>query len=216
MMLLGQMWSLSIEEHFYLLWPLTLAYLLRKHSRKDAMIVMALAVVIMWCWRYVCIYYFAQGWTKIYVRFDTHATGLTIGCILALVGAHRLPKGSGWVGAALIATAAAFYPWNQYASLKYGIPMAEVGTALLLVGLQQPGALRTIFSLRPLPYLGKLSYGIYLWHYPIFVYLREQHGHWHAFLIGVPVSVALAALSYHTVEAYFRRQPQREVVSVFS
>ena len=66
-----------------------------------------------------------------------------------------------------------------------------------------------VLSLAPLRWLGKLSYSLYLWHYPVLRLLRDQ-GDWRiVLLVGLPVSLALAALSYATVERWGLRMRAR-------
>lgn len=206
-MLLGQVWSLAVEEHFYLLWPIALAALLRYYTRTKAAWIMVAAFVALLLWRVLWLAH-GQTWTQVYVRFDTHATGLALGCALALYGADRLPRWAGYAGVALLAIAATQYPWRGPDSLVQGITLAEIGSALLIAGIQRPGLLASVLSFGWLSYLGRLSYGIYLWHYPIFVYLREREQYGYTMIVGSLLTVALAALSYHTVEAFVRNLKQ--------
>jgi len=92
----------------------------------------------------------------------------------------------------------------------WGLCVAEWATVAMLVAVQTPGSqLSAMLSQPPLVWLGKISYGLYLWHYPIFRYLREDQ-HWSdVLMIGLPLSVSLAALSYYTVEAWGARRRAR-------
>ena len=212
-MLLGQVWSLAVEEHFYLLWPIALALLLKHYTRTRAAGIMVCAFVVLLAWRMLWLAH-GQTWTQVYVRFDTHATGLALGCALGLYGTDRFPRWIGYAGVALLVVAATQFPWRGADSLVQGITLAEIGSALLIAGIQRPGLLSSALSFGWLPYLGRLSYGIYLWHYPIFVYLRERESYAYAMLVGSALTVALAAFSYHTVEAYVRHWKRREPAPV--
>jgi peptidoglycan/LPS O-acetylase OafA/YrhL len=81
-----------------------------------------------------------------------------------------------------------------------GILAAEVCAAVLVIG-RKPEWLGTPL----LAYLGKLSYGIYLWHYPIVWIMRETHQPWPVTAgVSLLASIALAAISYHSIESWFR------------
>jgi peptidoglycan/LPS O-acetylase OafA/YrhL len=211
-LLIGHTWSLSVEEHFYLLWPLVLGFLLKHYTRPQAARRVVALALALFAWRAWC-YWSGQGLIAIYYRFDTHAVGLAAGCALAMLGTARLPKWSATVGLAVVVAAMSAYPWQTDATNPDGMLIAEIGAVLLVGGLQRDGWMTRALSFGWLPYIGRLSYGMYLFHYPIMVYLREQYDHTTAMVVGSALSVGLAALSYHTVEAAIR---QRKAVSALS
>ena len=180
------LWSLSVEEHFYLLWPLIF---LRWRPSGRVLLAAYLAVTV-WRWW--------PGQVGHYFRFDTHSTGLILGCLIAQAPRLRLPA---WPGLVCLAVLAAIPPgvdgWSQGPLLM----AAELSAAFVILA-RSPAWLE-----RPaLTYLGKLSYGIYLWHFPIMRVLLP-HSPWPQTLaIGLVASVAMAALSYHTIEALARRR----------
>ncbi len=186
-------WTLSVEEHFYLLWPL-----LFLRVRPSVGFLMALYAIAT-AWRWV-----QPDWYEAYYRFDTRASGLLLGCLLAHLPRLRLPA---WPALVLLVLAFVFLDRNGPYTQGIGLSLVELVAAWAIVGAH-PAWL----GWAPLAYLGKLSYGIYLWHYPIARVLRDADEPWQV-VAGVTVvaSIVLAAISYHTVEAAFRhRAPARE------
>ena len=199
-------WSLSVEEHFYLLWPLVLLGLARRGPGWVAVLILGLYLAAS-LWRIEAL---AQGteWRVVYHRLDTRLSGLMFGAGLAalcrgrtLAGPARLPL---WLVAVPVAgVLLAQGDWRDDGMLIWGVPAVELATAALILGVRSGGGgLAAVLSLAPLRWLGKLSYSLYLWHYPVLRLLRDQ-GDWRiALLVGLPVSLALAALSYATVERW--------------
>lgn len=185
-------WSLAVEEHFYLLWPLV--FLRWRPSTRWLMA----AYVIATAWRAVW-----HDWDASYYRFDTHATGLILGCAIASVDRIDFPA---WPGLIVLAICCVAFSWDSKTVQTIGFTVAEAGAMLLILGappawLGNPG----------LAYLGRLSYGIYLWHYPLARFVRDNGATWETVLVVSLVgSVAFAALSYHAVEARLRRRPGSE------
>lgn len=194
---LAHMWSLSIEEHFYLIWPIAMLLLLklRRRHAMGALIVIFIAATMWRHWEF-----FRVGWS-IYNRFDTHATGLILGCIVGL-SRWKLPSYISILGlAGLIATIAWSSFNTRFRLVTVGFTAAEISTALLI--LAEPRWL----GAAPLAWIGKMSYGIYLWHYPAARVLRQYDIPWEIQLLTITAfGVAMATLSYYTLEAHFRRR----------
>ena len=209
---LSHMWSLAVEAHFYLLWPLVLMFAHRRWKGPALVRVLLVTWLLATAVRWACTIR-GQSWSEVYYRTDTHMSGLLLGA---------------WLGAALRErawreTLRAWMPWllwlpvgailclrNYWGDLwmqMWGISLAEWATVPVLVALQRPGSeVARMFSLPVLAWLGRLSYGVYLWHFPIFVWMRSRYTWDVVLLVGGGASVALAAISYFTVEAWAVRR----------
>jgi peptidoglycan/LPS O-acetylase OafA/YrhL len=186
---LNHTWSLSVEEHFYLLWPLV--FLSFRPSIKQLAVAYVLATL--WRWQH-------PVWIEAYVRFDMRLSGLILGCLIAQIPRDRFPA---WPGLLALAVAVVVMPSGTNIAQGPGIMLVELAAAVAILG-------RPPEWLPKLAYPGKLSYGIYLWHYPIARVLREWGWSWQAtFAVTLLLSVALAALSYHTIEVWVRRPVKR-------
>lgn len=97
--------------------------------------------------------------------------------------------------------------WKNSLGLYAGVTCAELLTAAVILMLRQPGrpALHAALSSPAMVYLGKISYSLYLFHYPVFYHLRDHLGWQTTLIIGLPLSVALAVISYYTLERMGRK-----------
>jgi len=199
---LGHLWSLSVEEQFYLLWP----GVLKKWYRHRAAILVGV-VAFAPVYRVACHFLRLHG--KADETFPAVADMLAIGCLLA-VFAKRMPKIRG-VWAALMVLPVALVP------VQMGILHFHVTPVLLLVlwpvmhlsiaGLLWHVVQRPYWFLNvgPMVWLGKISYSLYLWQ-QLFVFGR--HGRpWY----GVLFAVGLAGASYYLVEQPMLRMRERKV-----
>lgn len=200
---LGHTWSLAVEEHFYLVWPLILLAAARLQQRTLVVVLLgAFVAVTLWRWFDLVIW---VDWYRTYYRFDTRASGLILGCALAITplkltasAANRLGIASVAVLALLMATLQFRTPWP----LLFGGMLVEIAAAGLILSVAhgEGGALRRLLAWRPLVGVGVISYSIYLWHYPIVRVLRDSFDPWAQFWIAAPLSIAIASLSYLAVE----------------
>jgi peptidoglycan/LPS O-acetylase OafA/YrhL len=203
---LSHCWSLAIEAKFYLFWPLILTVWARRMDAKTLARAIILLVMVAASWRMVNLQ--LLSWDMVYFRADTRLSGLLAGSALAAaLRAGFRPRIPGWAG---------FLPllllpllWREYGHsdmLSWATVLTELATVLLiLVVLQGEGVAARILATRPFVWLGGLSYGLYLWHYPIMRVLRDEtHWTW-TVMIGLPLSLALAWASLSTVERWARR-----------
>jgi peptidoglycan/LPS O-acetylase OafA/YrhL len=219
--LFTHLWSLSVEEQFYLFWPLAFAAGMKLFGRGRlvlGVIAGALAsVVLAWV-------LFDPGGdaSRVYYGTDTHAVGLLAGVALALVWSPielRRHKAGPLVGPfldlvgvlALGYIVLSFLHLHDYdlALWHGGYLWLAIATALLLAVLAHPAArLGPILGQKPLLWLGLRSYSFYLWHWPVLVLTRPGIDVSLPRGILIPLqllaTLALADLSYRYVELPFR------------
>lgn len=203
---LQHLWSLAVEVHYYLVWPVVLALLIRLPSRHQIPVVTILALTASAVRIHAL--WFSANLDQVYCYSHLRLSGLMTGSLLALVLTRTqihwlVAQALGVLG--LIGFMALHQAdlWKTASGLTLGIFGAELAAVGLIVwATGQPHLLSNPL----LMWLGRYSYGIYLWHYPVFRWLRVDNPWWLTLAIGFCLAVALAALSYHTVEALFRRR----------
>lgn len=188
-------WSLSVEEHYYLLWPLLLPLVLRSRSPAK---VMLLAYITMTAWRLANFYW--TGWDATYYRFDTRCSGMVLGGLIALAPPLELPGlRNHWVmlaGGAVVAATA------QFQSAQ-GVTVAPLLAELITMGLileVRSGHLATWLGSPAIAWLGRVSYPMYLWHSLLSGAAWAGDGPLQKVLFTVPPALALSAATYHWLE----------------
>ncbi|WP_395449360.1 acyltransferase family protein [Aminobacter sp. UC22_36] len=200
-------WSLSVEEQFYLLWPafLLLVVWLRPGARGIAFMLGVVAMVSFGASAWMTSV--SQPWAFYFspLRAWEFAVGglVSLGVAERWASGFRLSPVMGWIGIASIATAyltvSETDPFPGFIAL---LPVA--GTAMLLLSgaRQSPVGPAALLSLPPFQWTGKLSYSLYLWHWPVIVYATIL---WPDLaltgrLACLLATVALSYLSYRFVE----------------
>lgn len=206
-------WSLGIEERFYLLWPLMLLGLLALRSLRVALVVLLAAMLLVTLWRLMALQLWGVVGDEAYYRFDMRLSGLLLGAWLGLwIGcgfsvSEQLLRSRWLVLAWLALVVVVLYPTDDKGRLSFGLPLVEGAVLLTLLWLHQwpQGLLGRALAWPPLVYVGQLSYGLYLFHYPVMVYLKLQQPWWVTLLGGATVALLLAIFSYHLIERPIRR-----------
>jgi peptidoglycan/LPS O-acetylase OafA/YrhL len=195
---LSHTWSLSVEEHFYLLWPAVVLGLALIRVRRAVVYLLLAAYLAATFWRLWS--HLHIGWFETYYRFDTRTSGLILGALLAY-----LPelKHRAW---ALAVPMLALMLWRAADPLVpaafASTPAEWLGAALVLWAM----AGSKLLAWRPLAYTGRISYGLYLYHWPI-AYALQQAGlpWWQMAPIVLLVTFTLAHFSHKYWEARFRQ-----------
>jgi peptidoglycan/LPS O-acetylase OafA/YrhL len=206
---LGPLWSLAEEEQFYLFWPLLLLVL--NGSRRRLIVGLSVAFVMLIGYR-AGLAYSGASMRRLYYAPDTHADGLVLGCLAALVR----PKIATVYGRVGLIVAVSFFFVGAWTTswLAYGLPIFEIASVLLIVAAAD--GLLPELKFRVLVWLGLISYSLYLWNQPVRFYFQSRHP-W----MELAVAVGVAVLSFQFVEQPFRkrhvtssRQDQRTVTRV--
>jgi peptidoglycan/LPS O-acetylase OafA/YrhL len=201
---LAHTWSLAVEEQFYLLWPLVLLLLLKRGI--TAAIAGTLVIIAL---SYVATTMVLDDYMRSMYGSDVGAKGLLVGCLIALISAKRrsdvmIPT---WM-AVVAVTVLAFVGSNV---VPWASPLLTALPCGLVVGWV---AARPNFAVwRPLIFTGTISYGLYLYHFPLEAgpfNVFDQLGLWPRMLALFAASFALAAASYQFVERRITARHLRE------
>ena len=214
---LDHMWSLSVEEQFYLFWPLILFVLLKLTRGKRTPLVISTLVLAAVSFGWMA-FLFNTGAdaTRVYEGTDTRAGGILLGAALAiaLTNAHgyRIPPRALTIPAALLGVlgiGALFWLLPDYSPNLYNwglLALSAASVAVITAALDKRTLTSKFFGLTPLRWIGERSYGIYLWHLPAIVFIPQwENLPWaHPVLVTV-VAIALAHISWTLVEDPIRR-----------
>jgi peptidoglycan/LPS O-acetylase OafA/YrhL len=216
---LRHLWSLAIEEQFYLVWPIVLGLLLAlvRRPRLAAATIAAGAVASTW-WMAQQYVPFTDP-SRVYYGTDTRLSGLLLGSALALVvrpwehdlSARRQYQLSAVGGFGAVALAVLMLQVHELTPWLYrgGFLVVDVLTAAVVVGVAcRRGWLTVVLGTRPLVWIGTRSYAIYLVHWPVIVFTRPGVD---ISLTGVPLllyrlvlTLVLAELAHRLVEIPWR------------
>jgi peptidoglycan/LPS O-acetylase OafA/YrhL len=221
--LLKHLWSLAIEEQFYLIWPPMLLLGLRKLGRQrmiSTMLAVALASTVLMA-------VVANGSINAaYYSTDTRLSGLLLGSVMAFFyapyqirgrpgrGVRVALDGAGVLGLVVLLWAFGHYTFPAVARadtsvFRGGFLLVDVATLLVIAAVVHPRSdLGSILGCKPLRWIGLRSYSLYLWHYPIFCITRPGldvplHG-WPDLALRLGLSFGAAELSYRYVETPIR------------
>lgn len=222
---LQHLWSLAVEEQFYLLWPLLLLFIFRRGGRpgvaRTALVIALISTLAMAVLSVVWNVPGAGDASRLYMGTDTHCMSLLVGAALAAVfrpGAlpRSLPRARAaalsLVGvAATVAVIGSFALVTESSNWLYrgGFVVVALASAVMIAVVCHPAAwLGSAFAIAPLRWIGLRSYGIYLYHWPIFVVTRPDldlpFGGTPAFLVSLGLTLLVADLSYRYLEMPIR------------
>jgi peptidoglycan/LPS O-acetylase OafA/YrhL len=215
---LVHLWSLGWEENFYLVWPLLFALAGRRGTWRTFRWTAAAAVLGLTLMRFARFWLGLDPWRWLwafgYFRVDT----IILGCAIALfttpsiAATARRPWSEALSFAALATLVATFAASNENFFWAGGFTIVSIATFTIANHLRMrgPSSVASLLELTPFRWTGLISYGLYLWHFPVHWWMQQR---------GLPkpltvalsfaASYAIAALSYYTLEAFFRRMPRR-------
>lgn len=230
---LKHLWSLAIEEQFYLFFPFVLLMLFKIFKKKSNifvvfLIVSLISMAIMWM-----LYDPSKSISRIYFGTDTRLQTLLLGAMLALIWpAYKLKKNPpkiivwvieiiGLVGAIFLVRS--FFQFTEHSASVFqgGLYILGIFTLLFIMSSVHPDTLMSKFlSLPVLTWIGRYSYSLYLWHYPIIVLMQSHfiQGQipWYVHVISIILTVIMAVLSYQLIEQPFRKKGLKTFIDVKS
>ena len=214
---LGHSWALSLEAQFYILWPPLLFLILRNPKSNsyifNIFIIASLAALSVWVIRFLLL---TSGSLprRIYNGLDTRMDSFLVGAILATVKSflfrHRRLMLPLTVMAPLSAgglVVLAFYArWRSYQMAFYLYSVVEICSAIVILDLlyNTKSLLRRVLCMKWLVWIGTLSYGLYLWHYPVYVAMWNLGFQWLGMITyGSLLTLFVATFSFYMLERRF-------------
>lgn len=227
-------WSLAIEEQFYIIWPLVLIAVLRWRRSLRPVLVLCVVGAVASAVEMAMLFHAGGDPTRVYYGTDTRAQSLLAGAALAVWFAMRPAPGSRrsaaslgdqvpdgrarrWAlsAAGLGGVVVMAWLWSHLSgssTLTYegGFAMAAVATvAVIATAVRRPdGMLARVLSLAPVRFIGRISYSLYLWHWPVFMVVDSAKvgvGGYELFAVRVAITFALAVGSFYLIEQPIRR-----------
>ncbi|WP_162461663.1 acyltransferase [Mycolicibacterium sp. CBMA 234] len=221
---LGHTWSLAVEEQFYLVWPVVLAVLLKAIGLRFRLVALLVLVALGFAsWRSWSTFHGASV-ARLFNGTDMRGDALLIGCALGVAMAIPAVRHSTALQstakllavpslAALVVGGFTMDQQNRamYAGVALVFTLASTCLITALI-LPEPTIPHYIFRSPPLVFLGRICYGLYIWHYPIYMVIRFRFGVDDPLLLGllgVPLTFVAALLSWRFIESPFLKAKDR-------
>ncbi|QIK83555.1 acyltransferase family protein [Sanguibacter sp. HDW7] len=233
----SNLWSLAVEEQFYLVWPfVVVGVLLLARSRRAGLLAAGGAALVSAA-AMALLYSPGEDPTRVYYGTDTHVFGMMLGALLAFwyFGNVRTGRPAPWPAAiapvgrgarlvralkrrrpgvvamvclAVIGAFALLVPWDSPVTYRGGLLVLSLAAALLVTTMLHESRVRRVLETPALRWIGERSYGVYLWHWPVFVLLTQIFAKQYVEGSGIPlvwvvtvvVTFLLAGLSYRFIE----------------
>ena len=228
-------WSLAIEEQYYLVWPLLLLgafWVFKRISkhRSHGRLYPAIFSGILALGSFLSMnlsYHLSADATSVYFSTQSRVFELLIGAILAIILLDRQAPSDKYNHSLTVLSAvsiAAFSILWAYASgppgwmFHWGFLVAVVLVAFVIADIARaaPGPIGRFLALRPIRYIGRISYGIYLWHWPVIVFITTSATGLSGLnldLVRSVLTLVISALSFHLVESPLRRANYSKPIS---
>lgn len=216
---LGHLWSLGVEEQFYILWPAVISILLHKGFRKERIAAgVAIVALLEAVYREILFRHHVPV-VRLAYGLDTHSDALLAGCAVALwLSAGRIQlvdqfrlRAAAWISVGIIAVLV--FTGNGDSSFQWGYPLTAAAGAIVIASLvtSPAPALAALLGSRPAVWIGRRSYGLYVWSYPVYYGLPwpKSFTGWPRDGAELTASFVVAAISYRVIELPFLRRKHR-------
>ncbi len=214
-------WSLGIEEQYYVVWPLLVLIVLRvRRLPLNTLLTLSLVLLAASAILMGVLFQPDSDPSRVYYGTDTRAQSILVGAVLAMLLFRLGPLRGELTGPVLqiAAVQCAFFIgflWcttseNNTLLYRGGFFFLAVAVAIVIAAAVQPkvGPIGRVLSLPPLRALGLISYGVYLWHWPVYLILTPGRTGWEGywlFAVRVLATLAIATASYFLIEMPIRR-----------
>ncbi len=214
-------WSLAIEEQFYVVWPILIAVAM-KFGGKSRQLASVMTVMLLGASMATALLLYVprESTARVYFGTDTRAAAILLGALLAMLTSgrpyaktklqRRVLEGAGIVAGVFLAFAWTRFDGESPQLYRGGLLSCGLAASVIVAAAahETVGPIARVLSLPPLRALGLVSYGLYLWHWPVFLVLsadRVGASGVPLFSLRVLVSLAAAIASYAFVESRIRR-----------
>ena len=205
----GVYWSLAVEEHFYLIFPVFLLVMLRMGlSRKQIAAALLGICAAVLCWRCVLVFGMNVGEDRTYYATDTRIDSILFGSVLALarnpmldrpISPRALRRGA---VVALIVILGTVVVRNEAfrESLRYTVQSASIVAIIAFVIAVPESSAGRVLNWRPVVTIGRLSFGLYLVHQVVIIEFGKHLSPWPSAILAAATSLLIAAFLYRLVE----------------
>jgi peptidoglycan/LPS O-acetylase OafA/YrhL len=213
----GHLWSLAVEEQFYIVWPMAVTILTIRARLRTVVLVLGTAIVVV-AVRRALMYEHGASVTRLLGGTDTRADTLLSGALLAHLWVRRELRFrglelAGWLSVAFLAVCVWRVRYTSGFLYHGGLTLIALAVAVALTAiLDSNWSPKRLLRLRPLQQIGRVSYGLYVWHPLAFTWSGYYTRHWRAaprFVVGIAATALTVFLSWTLIEEPFLNWKRR-------